>query len=362
MSDMEISSSTASDLTGTLTDYSVDPANTDGPQDQKETRWMDNDYAQNLGYFNNLPEIESVINVKASWTVGSGYVADKETTFILDSFVGNGSDTFNTILENMERTKEIGGNSYSQIVRDKDGEPINLKPLDPEVMVHITDWQGMLIRFEQNSKVKGKKPKKFKPEDILYFARNRVADESHGNTMLKRLAFIILAKNEAMETQKLINKRFATPRWVIKLSSSNPTKIAAEKAKWDAANENGENMFVPLGSVEVEQMTIAPNSTLNLQANIDNLDAKFYEASQVPKIVVGGVGGITEAAVKIALLAFEQNIKERQLYVEEQIGRQLGMEIKLNIPVTIQNELISDQNKDSESGAVKPSDVTEDVK
>ena len=349
MAEMDVTTSLASNLTGVTTDYSVDIARTDGPTDQKETTWMNNHFAQDLGHYTNIPEVASVIDVKAIWTVGKGYKADEQTTMLLDTIKGNGFDTFNSILENMERTMEIGGDSYSEKIYDENDVLLNLKPLDPEVMKHVANPQGLIIRFEQvakTGKTKGETIRKFKPEEILYFARNRVADEIHGNTMITRLANIILAKNEAMADQKIMFHRFVKPRWIIKLSTDIPSEIATEKTKWDNANNLGENMYIPMGSVEVEQMTISPNSTLNPQAMIESLDAKFYESANVPKVIVGGGGGFTDAAVKTAYLAFEQNIRARQLYVEEQILSQLNLVIELEVPASLSNDMLSDEAKD----------------
>ena len=136
--------------------------------------------------------------------------------------------------------------------------------------------------------------------------------------------------------------RFVKPRWIIKLDTDKPAKVAAEKVKWDKANEDGENMYIPMGSVEVEQMAIAPNSTLNPQTWIDNLNNYFYESAQCPRIVVGGAGGFTDAAVKVALLAYAQTIKGKQLKMEEQLLAQLNLVLKLTPPVSLENELISD--------------------
>ena len=309
---------------------------------------MNNEFDQYLGYYKAIPEVASVIDVKARWTIGLGVKAEPEVEMQLDTIKGNGFDTFNSILENMDRTKEIGGDSYSEIINNE-GNLINLKPLDPAVMKHVANPQGMIIRFEQVAKTgkkKGETIRKFKPEDILYFARNRVADEIHGNTMIERLATIILAKNEAMSDQKIMYHRFVKPRWIIKLDTDDPTEIATEKTKWDSANNLGENMYIPMGSVEVEQMAISPNSTLNPQTMIESLDAKFYESAQVPKVIVGGGGGFTDAAVKTAYLAFEQNIRARQLYIEEQVLSQLNLVIELEINASLSNDMLSDEAKD----------------
>ena len=60
-------------------------------------------------YLKTIPELQATIDAKATWTVGKGYTADPITTLILDRINGWGKDTFNTILENIIRTYNIGG-------------------------------------------------------------------------------------------------------------------------------------------------------------------------------------------------------------------------------------------------------------
>ena len=45
----------------------------------------------------------------------------------------------------------------------------------------------------------------------------------------------------------------------------------------------------------------------------------------------------------------------------EQIGLQLGIEIKLEFPATLENELLSDKNKDAETGVSQPNDTTAEL-
>ena len=357
MPETRINSAEASDLSNAMTNYSVDPQHTEGATDQKETEWMNTNWADWLGYYKTIPELASVIDAKATWTIGKGFTADPLTEMLLDTIRGNGKDTFNTILENAIRTYNIGGDSYTEIIRDRAGILLNLKPLDPEVMKHISSQKGRIIRFEQVSKIPGKKPKRFKPEQIFYLPRNRLADEMHGQAVTGRLAEIILMKNEAMADYKTIMHRFVKPRWIFHLDTDDPTEIAAFKAKNDAANENGENMYVPKDVVVPELMAVSPNSSLNPLTWIDMLDAKFYEAAQVPKIIVGGTGGFTEAAVKIAYLAFQQTIEEEQLFIEEQVLAQLNLLINLEFPASLENELLSDKKKDGAEN-IDPSETT----
>ncbi len=345
MPETDIGRTTASDLSTQVVDFSVDTESTDGIADQEETSYDNVDWSQNFGYYNTIPELGTVIDAKATWTVGKGTKADEETKFILDGIRGWGKDTWNTIIENMIRQYNIGGDAFCEIIRDDDGNLINLKPLDPEVIRIIVNRQGLIKRYEQRSKVKGI-PKKFQPEDIFHLARNRVADQIHGTSMVNRLATIILMRNEAMDDYQRVLHRNIDPMMAFMLDTDDITKIAQFKRTTDGARGKGENLYIPKGAVEFEQLGLAPNATLDPKAWIEQLNSYFYEAANVPKIIVGGTGGITEAAVKIAYLAFQQNVEEEQLFIEEQVAIQLGLIIELEFPVSLENELLSDKQKD----------------
>jgi len=356
MADKKIASAVASDLTNVMTDFSVDSATTDGAADQKETTYTNQNWAQQFGYYKQIPELTATINAKATWTVGKGFKADPETKMILQSIKGWGKDTFNTILENLIRTCHIGGDSFAERVTDDDGNLINLKPLDPSTIRIVANRQGIIIRYEQISKVKTP-DKKFAPEDIFHLARNRVADEIHGVSIIDNLETIILMRNEAMADLKTVMHRHVMPINIFKLDTDDTGKIAAFKAKADAAVAKGENLYIPLGTVEMDRVSMPQFSTLNPLPWIDALNQYFFQATGVPDIIVGSAREFTEASAKIAYLAFQQTIEEEQLFIEEQVGIQLGIEIELEFPASLENELLSDKKKDGDM-ATQPNETT----
>ena len=345
MATTDISSAVASDLTTAISDYSVDTQNTDGATGQKETEYQNSDWSQQFGYFKAIPELHAAINAKATWTIGKGFTADEQTTMLLDTIKGFGADTFNTILENMIRTYYIGGDAYAEIIRDTDGELINIKPLDPSVIKIIVSEKGIIEKYEQTSKTK-KGSKTFEPNEILHLSRNRVADEIHGNSVITSIENIILARNEAIADYKIVMHRNVYPRMIFHLDTDDETEIANFKVKMDKTYKENENLYVPKDVVVPEQMSISPNSTLDPKAWIDAQGRYFYEAVGTPQIIVGGSGEFTEASAKIAYLAWEQNIEEEQLFIEEEILSQLNLVIELEFPASLENELLSDKAKD----------------
>lgn len=348
MADSKISPMVASDLTNAITDYSSGTETTNGPTDQKETFWQNDEWTDELASYKKHPEINKVIDAIATWVVGKGFTADPQTEFILNTIKGNGTDTFNSILRNLQIVMEIGGDSYAEIIRDNEGNLINLKPLDPGSMKHVANRQGLIIRFEQTNKVKAP-VKKFKPEQIFYLPRNRMADEVSGQSLAKILKWIIEAKQEAIRDYRIVQHWNVKPRWKHRLKTDDSTEIAEYKAKQDKAKAEGEDIYEPYDVCESELIAVPPNATMNPMTWIQYLDSQIYEQSGCPRIIVGGASEFVEKATAVVYLAWQQTVEAKQLFIEEQVGMQLGLEINLEFPASLANELISDKQKDGET-------------
>lgn len=365
MVNYEIDSAVASDLTNATTDYSVDTQLTDGAGDQKETTYQNTDWSQDYGYYNKIPEFKIAIDTKARWTVGAGFETDEATELLLDTIRGNGKDSFNSILLNMIKVKTLSKDSFAEIIRDKD-VLVNLKPLDPGNMVIVQNKQGRIKRYEQVSKVKGKANKNYKPEQIFHLSHERIADEIHGTRIIDSLEWLIKARNEAMTDMKKLLHRHVIPRFKYSLTTDDPTEVATFKAKEDAANAAGENIYIPKGGVEQELISVPQNATLNPITWINQLNDYFFQVVNVPQIIMGNAKEFTDASGKIVYLAYEQNVKAEQLYVEEQCLIQLNLEINLRFPASLQNELVSDTpamelEEEPMEKAVQPNDTTEEL-
>ncbi|KKK65197.1 hypothetical protein LCGC14_2976580, partial [marine sediment metagenome] len=269
MVETNVSKAKVGDLENAQEDFEVGAMQPEGISDSKETEYLNPDFTKYFGYYQTIPELKAAIDAKATWTWGKGYEADEATTMLLDTIKGNGFDTFNSIIENGERVIELGGNFYAEKIRNEDKKLINLKPLDPSVIMRHANRQGIIIRFEQISKIEGKEPKKFTPDKIFYMARNRFADEIHGRGIAGKLKLIIDMKNEAMADQRKALHWNVIPRWKFKLKTDDTTEIAAYKAKQDAATGLGENIYEPFDVSESELISVAPNATLNPMAWIN---------------------------------------------------------------------------------------------
>jgi hypothetical protein len=160
-----------------------------------------------------------------------------------------------------------------------------------------------------------------------------------------------------MEGYKSVMQKFMKPRYIFHLDTDDETKIATFKTKMDQTWADGNNIYIPKDAVVPEQMSVSPNSTLNPQAWIESLNNYFYEACGTPKIIVGGANEFTEATAKIVYLAFQQNVEEEQLFIEEELLAQLNIVIELTFPVSLENEMLSDNKKDGDMSS-QPNETT----
>lgn len=360
MPETDLNNVQVSALASNITAYSVNPIDTDASQNTDETTWQNTEWSQQLGYYKTIPELQTAIDAKVNWTMGSGYDSADEVTLILDLIRGMGKDSFNSIMSNMLRTYTIAGDAFAEIIRNDDELIVNLKPIDPGSMRIVSNKKGRIKRYEQTEKV-GRETKvvaKFKPEEIFHLSRKRIADEVHGISVITACEQIILMRNEAMQDWKRVLHRNVEPLWVFHLDTDDTSTIEAMKAKYNSARKNGENMFIPKGTVVPELITTSANANLNPLTWINQLNDYFFQAVNVPQIIIGNAKEFTDASGKIVYLSYEQSVKGEQLYVEEQILAQLGFEIKWKFPASLQGDLISGQQKQPMTSAVQPSDVS----
>lgn len=335
-----------------ITDYSTQSEYTDGASGSSEVYYVNNNWNKQYGSYKNHPEITKVIDALGIWVIGKGFETkepeDRETQLVCDLMRGNGNDSFNTIIRNLFCVSEIGGDSFGEIIRNQDGKIINLKPLNPGRIKIISNKTGKIIGYEQLDNMGNRLGKRLPPSKIFHLSRNRVADNISGQSLAEILLWLLEAKHEAMKDYRIVQHWNVKPRWKHRLKTDDPDEIAAYKAKMDANKATGEDIFEPYDVAESELVSVPANATMNPMTWIEYLDSQFYEQSGVPKIIVGGSSEFVEKATTIVYLAFQQTVEAKQLYLEEQIANQLGIEVNFKFPATVQNDLISDEQKDGE--------------
>ena len=357
-----VNSITTTDMTTNVPAYSVATVTPDSATGMKETEWLNTKASQYFGYYKKIPELHSAINSFATWIVGKGYEADDaKTKILLEHVLGWGEDTFNSIIWNLLIQKKVYGDAFAEIIRDDDGDILNIKPLDPAKMKIIADEKGIILRYEQLNMIgkEGKLVHKFEPEDILHLCNDRVADEIHGVSIIEACEQVILMKNEIMDDWKTVLHRNVIPVRILEVDTDDVTKIAEIRVKYETAIKNKEVIIVPKGTVSITTDGGVANAIINPLPFMNYLDDFFYRALGVPKVILGGGQDFTEASSKISLVSYEQFWSREQTELAADLWNQIGLKIKLNKSVSIQNDLITDESKDANSMALtKPSEMT----
>ena len=362
MTIFNLSNATVGDARPTTLDYEVPPMQTEGATGQKETTYQNNMWSQYWGFFNHRADLKNAILLRATWDVGKGYTADPETTVILDHISGWGKDSFQDILFNLDVCMAIGGDSYAEIMWDDKKEVLlNLKVLDPSTMRHVVDDKGILLRYEQVSKLPtGTAVKKFEPKDILHFSLDRLADQIHGISLIRALADILKASGESFDDIQKVMHRQAKPLIIFKLKTDNATKIQEFKGKMQEAMRMATDniMFIPddenILSYEIVQIAVSP-----LLLEWKNMLRKDFYATIGSPELLSDSSGSTESGGKIGAFLFDQINEKRQSYIENQIWQQLQLRINLIPPASIAPDLQGDEAKDANGQlAFQPSDTT----
>jgi len=357
MPEVNISSSTVSNQTNNVEEYSVAPLSTDGVSGQKETTWQNSRWTQQWGYFNSVPNLKSAILMCGIWNVGKGYTCDARTKAILDHVNSSGKSNFREVLFNLEVTKRIGGDAYAEIIRDPDTNLLlNLKPLDTGSIRIVTNEKGIILRYEQTDKTKSV-VETFKPEDILHFSNDRLVDQVHGISVIDALEKTILADEENFDDMKKIMHRQAKPMIMFKIGTDNTAKISEFIDKMDKATNKGENIYIPADKDTLEYEVIQVNVSQIILEWRNDLKNRFYRALGLPEIIFGS-SGATESGGKMEYLAHEQVFEHAQLEIEDQIWQQLQLKINLNPPTSMMDNLATDESKDANGQLnIQPSDM-----
>ena len=336
-----------------ITDYSIDSVSPDSPGAQQETIWPIKDFSKWFGNYTSISKIKKAIDAYSTWILGKGWEADSRVTVILEGITGWGEDTFDSIMWNALVIKKVGGDSFTEIIRDEEGEVINLKPLNPEfVSIHVSK-KGIITKYSLSSSDRNKAVQVFKPNDILHLCNGRVTDEIHGRSDIEAVEWIVTAQEEAMRDYKKQLHRNGVAR-VIEVDSDDTAKINSLKAQWKEAIENGDVLIIPKGVAEAKDFGGNITDPIPWIKYLDNL---FYMSIGVPRVILGGSEEFTEASSKIGYLTFEQIYLSEQKQLEADLWNQLAIRVKFNKPASLKNEMLSSEEKNTGQVGFQPTDT-----
>ncbi len=349
MSDLNIGQITETSMKTSVPSYQVLPKVIDEAGAQKETYFTNPDWPIYLGYLDSIPEFWNAARSLAIWACGKGWNADTRTTNTLKLIRGWGKETFDEIIITMIMEAKANGQSYAEIVKH-DGILINLIKLNPSRVRHVIGRDGLITRFDVMDSNGEYKP--FKLEDIFMLTNDRIANQTHGTSVLKSCKWIIDWKNEMMNDLRRVMHR-STIR-VIYVPIDDTTRLNLVKSEYASAIKNGELLIIPAkpGEAEFQDLNIPPTEAwMNVIRFVDNY---FYEVLNVSKVITGGTQDNTEASSKMGYMSFEVPYSVQARIVEEQIKIQLGLEIEFEKPASLKENVQEDEAKNTGQVGIQP--------
>ena len=340
------------DMTSRVSDYSVPQETTDGINEAGETVIDYPKFTQWYAYYKRIPHFQTPINNFVDFLIGMGWEAeDDRTKVILDRMTGIGEDTFSSLLWNHLVVELFNGDAFSEIVKNSKGILLNLKPLDPESMRTILNNKGLIVRYEQMSKVQGNKPKIFKPEKIFHTMNNRVADNGRGTALAETVEWILLALNQALDDNKTVMHRNKMPLRIIEVDFDDKTKLAKIKKDYEDLINKDEVMIVPKGNVEIKDFVMNPQNALEW---IGLLERTLEKQLGVPSVQVSNA---SEAGSKIGFMTFTPKYTRKVNELTSDLWNQLAIRIKINKPPSLESELQQTEIKNSSQTGFQPNDI-----
>lgn len=341
---------TNTNLSNTLTINSIMPKDTDFSS-------YTPDWQKWHGYYRETAKIKAIIDKLADWTAGNGITAkEPKKQKIIDNITGFGKDTIGEIAINLLKTEDICGDSFAHIITNNRKELINLKPLSAGSLKIVTDKYSILHHYEQietriNPDTKQPetiKLRDFQPEEIFHLT-TRIGDENHGISKIESLEDTILFIREIREVQRKTVNRIATPLVLIEADTDNEAKMLNIKLKYEQLISKGEAQVVPKGSIDYKDFSAKQN--IDLLPILEELESKIILIGGVPEVILGVIKSKdTEGASKILYLAYEQTIKKKKKKFEEAWKSQIGFEIELGEPPSIDPLILTDMRKGGTSG------------
>ena len=248
-------------------------------------------------------------------------------------------------------TKKVGGDSYAEIERSPETfDILNIKPLNPARVSHITNKKGILIKYEYDQG-NGEEKIRFSPSKILHFCNDRVIDEPHGTSVTASIKWVVTAMKEAIEafrrTIRLSNIR------ILYVDENDKNRLAELKAEYKDGLEKGYVMILPVKPEDAKFEDLTTPPTEAYLRYLQYLEDQFYKQIGVPKVVLGGTAENTEASAKVGVISYEPTWTREIKEIEKDIKSQLGIELKINKQPSLMENMQADEAKNSGQAKLK---------
>jgi len=351
MADFNLSRATTTDFSSQVPDFIVESMALDVANAGGEETYVYYDKAtENFGYYFNHPQIASRVNSLCTWGFGQGYTTqDKLMEVILKKIDGNGKETFNSIVWNHEAVMLMNGDSFTEIVRNKNGTLVNMINISPE-RVKTVFKGSRIIRYEiwNGSKWVSKKSK-----EIWHSLNNKIGDQTHGTSDIQSNKNVNDAMIEAFEDERVIKHRDKA-LGIVYYKTNNTGKIAYANTQIEKAVKNGEMVGMPEDTAKIEPYP--SKSSEDRQAWLSYVENLGYQTGGVPRSLVTS-DGTSEVGGINGHLIFEPIYGRQQLDRENELWQQVAIKLKFNRPPSLAPKTQENAEKNTGQTAIQPQEA-----
>lgn len=355
MAELDLAKATTTDLTNVVPDFIVTAKALDAVNSDDETFHYFSKATQNFGYYFEIPEIYSAANGLSTWAFGRGWSTGTNTTAQgeLEHVTGIGFDTFDGVIWNFQVVKKVVGDAFIEIIW-KDDDPkkplLNLIPISPE---RVRLVYGKNKRFERYDAWDGSDWKPIPIERMMHATNNRIGDQIHGTSQIDATKWIIDARNEALISNRMIERR-GRAIGLVEFDTDNEGKINFGKTAIENGIANGEMIGYGKDTMKILDF---PNKSTNDRMNwITYLENFFYQTFGVPRSIATS-DGTSEVGGKMGHVIFEPTYVREQREMENLFLNKLGIIIKWNKPPSLAGLQQETEEKNTGQVGLQPNDV-----
>ena len=355
MAELDLSKATTTDLTNAVPDFIVEAKALDTANSDGETFYYFSNAIQNFGYYFEIPEIYSAANGLSTWGFGRGWSTgtDTKAKAELDHVKGIGFDSFDGVICNFQVVKKVVGDSFIEIIwKDNDSHKplLNLIPISPERVRLVFGKNKRLKRYDAWD---GEEWKPIPIERMMHATNNRIGDQTHGTSQIDATKWIIDARNEALISNRMIERR-GRAIGIVEYDTDDDGKITAGNTAIENGIANGE--MIGYGKDTMKILPFPNASTNDRMQWITYLENFFYQTFGVPRSIATS-DGTSEVGGKMGHVIFEPTYVREQREMENLFLNKLGIIIKWNKPPSLAGLQQDTEAKNTGQVGMQPNDV-----
>ena len=151
------------------------------------------------------------------------------------------------------------------------------------------------------------------------------------------------------QDMKTVFHRYVMPFLIFKAKTDKDAELAKLSLSLTTALNEGKGMVIPENALDTADFKIPQFSTLNPMDWRKEWKSEAVKDLGMPELHMGNAGETNEASSKMVAFTFEQPVADEQEELEQQIFQQLNIKGKLVPPLSIDDSVSEDEEKDGDA-------------